>query len=150
MLFSSIGPETIAIFIPIVAVLGGVLIAITAIISHGRKRDLQHRERLAALEKGFPLPEPEPQVKRPAYSGRRAGGLVILGFGIALTIGISTSEGFEEGVWGLLFVFVGLGLLIAAYLDKKEYEQERRKQEQKELQMGSTRPAAPDRVSDTM
>lgn len=129
MLFGDVRPEAVAIFIPIIAVLGGVLIAITAIISHGRKRDLEHRERLAALEKGIPLPDPTPVVKKPAYSGRRAGGLVIFAFGIALTIGISVQEGFQEGVWGLLFVFVGAGLLIAAALDKKEYEAEMRKKE---------------------
>jgi hypothetical protein len=135
MLFSNIRPETIAVFIPIIAVLGGVLIAITSIIAGGRKKDLEHRERLVALEKGIALPEPTPQLKRPAYSGRRAAGLVMLFFGVALTIGISTSESWEEGVWGLLFVFTGLGLLIAAALDKKEYEAEKRKQEQMQGQM---------------
>lgn len=129
MLFGNIGPEVVAIFIPIMAVLGGVLIAITAIITQGRKKDLEHRERIVALEKGIALPEPVPQVKKPAYSGRRAAGLVILGFGIALTISISTAESFQEGVWGLLFVFVGVGLLIAAALDKKEYEAEKLEKE---------------------
>jgi hypothetical protein len=62
---------------------------------------------------------------------------VIFGFGIALTIGISVQETFQEGVWGLLFVFVGAGLLIAAALDKKEYDAEMRKKEsEKEGQAG--------------
>lgn len=129
MLFSAIGPEVIAVFIPIIVVLGGVMIAVTAVVTHGKKRELEHKERLFSLEKGIPLPEPEPSVKKPAYSGRRAGGLVILGFGVALTIGLTVSEGFEQGVWGLLFIFVGLGLLIAAFLDKREYEEERAKME---------------------
>jgi hypothetical protein len=127
MVFGDINPAVVAIFIPIIALLGGVAIAIAAVVTHGKKKELEHRERVAAMEKGLPLPQlpPEP-VKRPAYSGRRAAGLIIFGFGIALTIGISVSESFEEGVWGLLFIFVGLGLLIAAYLDKREYEAEKR------------------------
>jgi hypothetical protein len=125
MLFADISPETVAVFIPIIFVLGGIAVAITAVITNAKKKELKHRERLVAMEKGIVLPEPEPKVKRPAYAGRRAGGLVIFGFGLALTIGLSVSESFQEGVWGLLFIFVGLGLLIAAFLDKREYEQEK-------------------------
>ncbi len=134
MFFNAIGPEVIAIFIPILTVLGGVLIAITAVIVNGKKKELEHRERIVAMEKGIALPEPEKVIKKPAFSGRRAAGLVILSFGIALTIGISVAESFHEGVWGLLFIFVGIGLLIAAFLDKREYEQEKR--EKKAEQQG--------------
>jgi hypothetical protein len=129
MLFADIGPEVVAVFIPIIFVLGAIAVAIAAVIVNGKKKELQHRERVIALEKGIALPEPEPKVKKPAYSGRRAGGLVIFGFGIALTIAISVANTFQEGVWGLLFIFVGLGLLIAAALDKREYEQEKAEQE---------------------
>ena len=134
MLFGDIGPEVVAIFIPIIAVLGGVAIAIAAVVTAGKKKELEHRERIAALEKGLPLPEAPPEpIKRPAFAGRRAAGLVIFGFGIALTIGISVAETFQEGVWGLLFIFVGIGLLIAAFLDKREYmaEKEEKKLEQR-------------------
>lgn len=132
MLFATMNPATVAVFIPIIFVLGGIAVAIAAVVVSGKKKELEHRERLVALEKGLSLPDPEPTVKKPAYSGRRAGGLVIFGFGIALTIGISVSEGFENGVWGLLFIFVGLGLLIAAFLDKREYEQEKAESERAE------------------
>jgi hypothetical protein len=129
MLFADIGPQVVAVFIPIIFVLGGIAVAIAAVVVSGKKKELEHRERVIALEKGIALPEPEPQVKKPAYSGRRAGGLVIFGFGLALTISISVAESFHEGVWGLLFIFVGLGLLIAAALDKREYEQEKAESE---------------------
>jgi hypothetical protein len=126
MLFGDIGPDVVAIFIPIIAILGGCAIAVAAVIGAGKKKELEHRERVIALEKGIPLPEAPPQpVKRPAFAGRRAAGLVIFLFGIALTIGITVSESFREGVWGLLFIFVGIGLLIAAFLDKREYEEEK-------------------------
>jgi hypothetical protein len=129
MFFNSIGPEVVAIFIPILVVVGGVLISITAVIANGKKKELEHRERVVALEKGIALPEPERVVKKPAFSGRRAAGLVIFGLGLALTIALSVAESFHEGVWGLLCMFVGLGLLIAAFLDKREYEQEKREKQ---------------------
>jgi cadmium resistance protein CadD (predicted permease) len=135
--FGYIGPETIAIFIPIIAVLGGVLIAITAIIVGGRKKDQEHQERLRAMEKGIPLPDPPEKEVKKTYSGRRAGGLVLSGIGLALWIAISTAEGTEEGVWGLIPLFIGVGLLIAAFFDKREYDRE---QAEKKLQ-GTTAPA---------
>lgn len=122
--FGYIGPEHIAIFIPILAVLGGILIAITAVIVGGRKKDLEHRERLIALEKGIPLPEPPQKEIKKAYSGRRAGGLVLTGIGLALWISISVAEGGDEGIWGIIPLFIGLGLLIASFFDKREYDRE--------------------------
>ena len=125
----SIKPETIAIFIPILGVLGGIMIAIVAVIVKGRNKDLEHRERLMAMEKGIALPEPKQEYRRPTYSGRRVAGLMILGFGLALSIALWTDAGAEGGVWGLLFVFTGIGLLIAAALDKREYEAAKREEE---------------------
>ena len=132
MFFNAIAPEVVAIFIPILFVLGGVLIAITAVIANAKKRELEHRERVVAMEKGILLPEPEKTVKKPAFSGRRAAGLVIFGLGLALTIALSVAESIHEGVWGLLCMFVGLGLLVAAFLDKREYEQEKREKKMEE------------------
>ncbi|HEU4366121.1 MAG TPA: DUF6249 domain-containing protein [Candidatus Krumholzibacteria bacterium] len=125
MLFGRANPETIALAIPILFVMGGILVAITAIIMHGRRKDLEHRERLLAMEKGLPIPEPAPVKERPKYSNRRANGLVLTGIGIALTIAMWTQDGADEGVWGLIPLFVGLGLLIAGHLDKREWEREK-------------------------
>jgi len=119
-LFSSIGPETVAVFIPILFVMGGVLIAVTAVIINGRNKDLEHRERIIAMEKGIAIPEPPVAEKKPVHSARRAWGLVMSGIGLTLTIALGVSQGFENGVWGLLPLGIGVGLLIAAALDKKE------------------------------
>ena len=127
MSFATIGPEHIAIFIPILAVTGGVLIAITAVIIGGRKKDLEHRERIAAMEKGIPLPEPPPERRKPVHSIRRASGLVMAGIGLSLWIALSVAVGGREGVWGLIPLFFGLGLIIASVLDKREYEAERKR-----------------------
>ena len=132
-LFGRIDPETIAIFIPILTVMGGILIAITAIIVKGRNKDLEHRERLVAMEKGIELPQTAvaaPVERKPAYAARRAGGLVMFGIGFALTIAMGVTGGWDAGVWGLIPLFIGLGLLIAATLDKREYEETQRRKEQ--------------------
>ena len=52
--FCSLDPEVVAISIPILAVCGGVLIAITAIIAKGRKEEQVHRERIIAMERWCP------------------------------------------------------------------------------------------------
>ena len=127
MLFGRIEPETVALAIPILVVMGGILIAITAIVMHARRKDLEHRERLLAMEKGLPIPAPEAVVKteRPRHSSRRANGLVLTGIGIALTIAMWVEDGADSGVWGLIPLFIGIGLLIASHLDKQEWERER-------------------------
>jgi len=125
--FCSMGADTIALSIPILAVCGGVLIAITAIIVKGRKEEQEHRERVVAMEKGVAVPAPVvAEVERPKHTDRRAGGLVMTGIGLALTIAISVSDRFESGVWGLIPLFIGIGLLIAGTVDKREMEERER------------------------
>jgi len=131
--FSFIDAETIALSIPILAVCGGVLIAITAIMVNGRKKEQEHRERLVAMEKGIILPPPAPEIERPRYSSRRANGLVMTGIGLALTIAMWATDGKESGVWGLIPLFIGLGLLIAASIDKKEYDAKKQAEQNRNL-----------------
>ncbi|HXV13164.1 MAG TPA: DUF6249 domain-containing protein [Candidatus Krumholzibacteria bacterium] len=127
-IFGWIEPEVVAIFIPIIGVLGGVLIAVTAVVVGGRRKELEHRERIIAMEKGLPVPGPMVEPERPKYAGRRANGLVMTGIGLALTIALSAEEGFADGgVWGLIPLFIGVGLLVAGSLDKREWETQQRK-----------------------
>jgi len=127
-LFGWIEPEMVAVFIPIVAVLGGVFIAVTAVVMNGRRKELEHRERILALEKGLPIPSPAIERERPKYSGRRTNGFVMAGIGLALTIALSAEEGFADGgVWGLIPLFIGIGLLIAGTMDKREWDAQQAK-----------------------
>jgi hypothetical protein len=96
---------------------------------HGRRKDLEHRERVIAMEKGLPIPEPVPVKERPKYSNRRANGLVLTGIGVAVTIAMWVEDGSSTGVWGLIPLFIGIGLLVAGHLDKTEWEREQRKLE---------------------
>ncbi len=130
-LFANIDPEVIAVFIPIIGVIGGVFIAVTAVIMNGRRKELEHRERILAMEKGITPPAPAIETERPKYSGRRASGLVMTGIGLALTIALWQEDGAESGVWGLIPMFIGIGLLIAGALDKREYDTQQRKMDSK-------------------
>lgn len=140
-MFANIGPEHIAVMIPIVAILGTFAVVVVAIIVEGRKKDLQHKERLVALEKGLPLPEPPEKESKPVHSIRRAWGLVWLGLGLALTIALAVNPDAADvnaWGWGLIPLFIGVGLIIASVLDKKEFE--KRKHEE---QSGRDGPPSP-------
>jgi len=132
--FCFVDPEVIAISIPILAVCGGVLIAITAIIAKGRREEQVHRERIIAMEKGLALPAAAQEVvERPKFSNRRANGLVMTGIGLALTIAMWVEGGDDTGVWGLIPLFIGIGLLIAGAIDKREYDARERAENNKRI-----------------
>ncbi len=141
-MFANISPEHIAVMIPIVAVLGTFAVVIVAVIIEGRKKDLVHKERLFALEKGLPLPEPPDKETKPVHATRRAWGLVWLGLGLALTIALALNpDSARVKAWGfaLIPLFIGLGLVVASVLDKREFEQRKLDQETH----GTAGPPAP-------
>jgi hypothetical protein len=126
MVFADIHPESVALALPILSILGGILIAIVAIVIGAHKKELEHKERVLAMEKGLSIPQPPPEEPKPSHVGNRAGGLVMLFLGAALTIALWTVGGPHAGVWGLLPTGIGIGLLISAKMSKDEYERERR------------------------
>jgi hypothetical protein len=115
-------PETMAVLIPIAAVTGGVIIAIVAIVIGGRKKELEHKERLIAMEKGIEIPQPPKPVSRPAYQGNRSAGFVMTMLGIAITVANWAVGGTKAGVWGFIPLAIGIGLLISAVVEKNEVE----------------------------
>ena len=115
-------PDTLAVMIPITAIMGGIVIAIVAIVISGRKKELEHKERLLAMEKGIEIPQPPTRECRPAYQGNRSGGFVMTFIGIAITVANWTVGGTKAGVWGLIPLAIGVGLLISAAVEKKEAE----------------------------
>ena|SRR5437763_11499331 len=100
-----------------------------------KKLELIHKERLAAMEKGIPMPE-LPDYERPArrswmqsvFSFCEVNPRWPLGFGaiaIMLGIGISVAlrlsgEEYHQRIWsfGLIGVFLGLGLIFHFYLTR--------------------------------
>lgn len=90
-------PEVLGVFIPIIAIVMGIGLAMLETVSSHRRRsqalEQRHRERMAAIEKGIELPpdanDPEAQLelakamRRPRYLLR---GLVLSGVGLALLL----------------------------------------------------------------
>jgi hypothetical protein len=111
--------------IPIIAIVGGISVAITRIITQGRMEELARRERIAAIERGVdpeklpPLPSPVGESSylfgysrlRRAH-GLMIGGLILIACGIGLSILIFSEEG-DKAHWvvGLLPMLVGAALL---------------------------------------
>ncbi len=115
-----IRPEVVAISIPIIFVLGAIAVTITALILDAGRKDREHKERLLAMEKGIELPKDPVKKSPPRYLAMRAWGFVFALIGIATVIGITAEEGIQHGLWGLMPMSIGIALLIAAYLEKKE------------------------------
>jgi cadmium resistance protein CadD (predicted permease) len=124
-MFNFISAEHIAVMIPIFMVFAAVIIVIVAIIVGAKNKELEHKERVLYLEKGIPIPEKPSKRVKPGYVGKRTGGLVFVAIGLGVMIANWVVAGAIAGVWGLIPLFIGIGLLIAASLDKREYlEQE--------------------------
>lgn len=117
----NIDAATLAVLIPIIAVLGGMAIAVVGVIYSGRKDELKHKERIIAMEKGLPIPEEPvgPPRKGNPFIGLLAVGLIISLASLGIIISVSVSEGADKGLFGLIPLGVGLGFLIAAVVSKK-------------------------------
>lgn len=117
------GPEIIGVFIPIVAIVMGVGLAMIETIASHRRRsqalEQRHRERMAAIEKGVELPpdanDPEAQLelakamRKPRYMLR---GFVLIGIGGAL---IATWPGGDDHVmrtFGWIALAIGVAQLL--------------------------------------
>jgi len=116
--------------IPIVAIVGGITVAIVNSINRSRIRELEIRERIAMIEKGMvPAPESDPNgferkmasVERMQYRTHgnryRSGGVMVMsvGFGLMLMLWFVGAEREGIGVGGFI-VMIGLGLLVNGFL----------------------------------
>jgi len=125
MVLGDIGPDTLGVMIPITAIMGGFAIAIVAIIMGARKKELEHKERLIAMEKGIEIPQTQQPEARPPYRSNRTAGLVMTLIGVAVTIANWTVAGAKGGVWGFIPLAIGIGLLISSALEKNEVEKKK-------------------------
>jgi hypothetical protein len=125
MLIGALDADTFALVIPIVSIIGGIAIAIVAIVMGSRKKELEHKERLIAMEKGLPIPESPTRRERPAHKRHRTGGLVCTFLGLALSFAMFVSGGPEAGVWGLPLLGIGVGLLMSSTIERREDEADR-------------------------
>ncbi|HSQ60987.1 MAG TPA: DUF6249 domain-containing protein [Acidobacteriota bacterium] len=120
--------SVLPIVIPVVAIIGGITLAIIRTVGQQRLAELERRERIAAIERGIdPAALPPPSMPGAYENGhgagnrtRRAhglliGGLVTVATGAGLAIFLSAVEP-NESHWtlGFLPIFVGLALLVSA------------------------------------
>jgi hypothetical protein len=131
-------------FIPVVAIIGGITLAIVGTITQARVRELEVRERIAMIEKGLvPPPEKNPRgfeqameaVDRMHQSGshpsgrrrrgperHRNGGIILIGIGLGLMLMLGVTTGEPEmgiGVGGFL-MFLGMALVITSVFERRD------------------------------
>jgi len=108
-------------FIPIVAIVFGIGIGMLGLwTDHKRKSQIlehQHRERMAALEKGLPLPpmkmdEALKSQDKQVNPGRMLrSGVLLLSLGLVLFFAIDAAGGQEGALFGLIPATLGLANL---------------------------------------
>jgi len=116
-------------WIPIVAIAFSLGLAMLGVWTDHQRRAQKlehlHRERMAAIEKGIPLPE-NPQADRPEEKKTNPArmlrsGVLLLSLGIVLYFAIDGAGGHEGALFGLIPATIGLAnLAYAAVLFKKE------------------------------
>lgn len=120
--------STIPFAIPIIAIIGGITLAIIWTTGQQRLAELERRERIAAIERGVDPSKLPPMVGPYSYergngSGSRTrrahglmiGGLVCIAVGISLVVFLSSVEP-DKRIWaiGLMPFLGGVALLISA------------------------------------
>jgi hypothetical protein len=115
--------QVVAVFIPIVAIIMGIGMAMLGLwLDYRKKRDifqLHHSERMAAIEKGIDVPalpadffaDYRRRPHSPALYLRS--GLMWLLVGVAVTFALYESQLFDHSwTWGLVLMAVGLANLL--------------------------------------
>jgi len=120
--------EVVAVFIPIVAIIMSLSIPIVfAIVDYRRRRDIvevNHKERLAAIERGMELPALPESFYQSIKPARRSSyllpGLVWLFVGIGIFIALGAIAGDDVRMLGLIPAGVGLALLIYHFVEGRK------------------------------
>jgi len=109
----------VAMLIPITAILAGLGIALAALKHRAKTAELEHQERMLAIEKGVPLPPaaiPQTRQRNPYLAG-----FILIGIGLAMMIGMGIA-GDEDWAWGAIFLLPGLAIILAHKLYTRERE----------------------------
>lgn len=123
------GPETIGVFIPIVAIVFGIGAGMLSVWTEHKRRsqllEQAHRERMAAIEKGLPMPEipaglvsGKSEDANPRNAPLRAmrSGLMLLGIGVVLFFALQRVTNDNVELFGLIPAVIGAANLVYAYL----------------------------------
>ena len=108
--------DTLALLIPIVAIVMGVSIGMVAIVTSHKEKlrrvELRHKERLAAIDKGM---EPPPEPVEPGNGRRDTGlrsGIIGLLLGVVLYFALKAVAGAGVAIFGLIPAAVGIANLV--------------------------------------
>lgn len=120
--------NVVAVFIPIVAIIMSLSIPIVlAIVDYRRRRDIveaNHKERLAAIERGMELPAlPESfyqSIKPARRSSYMLPGLVWLFVGIGIFIALGAVANDDVRMLGVIPALVGVALLIYHFVEGRK------------------------------
>jgi hypothetical protein len=105
--------------IGIIAVGGGMAVAAYSMYIRYRLREMQHRERLAMIDKGM-APTTLVRSSEHRHSSRSRGVLLVaVGIGLALLLGLGKGRGAEGYAIGLFIACVGAAFLINSVIDRK-------------------------------
>ena len=126
----------------VMTILAGVALMMTAMNNRRKIRELEHRERLAMIERGVaPAPETnpaafeaavgfhEPSKEETQRSQRyRTAGVMLIGFGFGLIFVIGAAAGNPEVGWGIGGAWISLGAasLLNYWLMSRRTEGDRR------------------------
>ncbi len=111
---------------PIAGMITGIIITLAffgaiafAFYMNFRKRQIQSREILAAIEKGIEVPFPPP--KEPKERNYLNLGLVWTFVGVAFTLALwFSARVMEAAAWGFLPIALGVAFLLIGYLEKRK------------------------------
>jgi len=115
-------PGVIALLIPIIAIVGGIALAIVGVITKGKEEELKHKERIVAMEKGLPVPEMPKEEQRPRSARHRTWGLVLTFLGVALIVLRLVYDSYGTLTAGVIVAAIGLAFLCAAWFDRRDAE----------------------------
>ncbi len=149
--FAEMIPLIVMMAIPMIAIVGGITHGIIKSIHRQRLRELAHKERIAALEKGINPQDLPPTMSNMAFADQVEShntehsqlvrsqrfflwGAITLGVGIAAAFGIHNAPDADAGAAfaGVGIAFVGIALMLAGRMVRPDPDDVRREKELKE------------------
>jgi hypothetical protein len=113
-----------AIIIPVLGIMLPIIITLGAFVMIAYIRKYENIERIAIIDKGL---SPDLFKKERSSSGPLRAGLLLVGAGLGFLIGYALDRAYdmeEVGYFSMLFIFGGLGLLLAYVVEERKQKKE--------------------------